>query len=963
MPEQCPGPPVGSLPFEKEEINHTIPERFGRIVCHYPDRLAIKNGRDALTYRELDNVSNQIAHAILFQRPPDPEPIVLLLDSGVTLLAAIVGVLKTGKFYVVLDPASLQASLTGILEHTQAGLIITNRQHDSLAAKLAQQRQVLNLDALPTPASYEKLDLPISSDSLAALFYTSGSTGQPKAVERTHRSILYSVWQDTTNYQIGFEDRHTLLFSCAFASSMRSIFNSWLNGAVVCPLNILNVGPKHMINWLHDEEITLLHPPISLFRQLLDLLSEEDRFPKLRLIFLADMYPHDVARVKRHVSESCHLIHQMVSTEAGVLTHFPINPHADVFNSSIPAGYMIGEREMFLLDDSGQQVEVDQVGEIAVRSRYLAPGYWRNPELTQQKFLPDPEGGDQRIYLTGDLGRMRPDGCLEYLGRKDAQVKIRGYTVELRSVEVVLNALPIIKEAVVLVKTDPRGERHLVAYLVPATQSAPTVNEIRRALDGQLAGYMIPSRLIILDALPLTPTGKVDRNALPQPTVSRPELTTPFLAPGNDLERQLTQICEEVLGIHPVGMNDDFFDLGGNSLLFVRFLSEIEDRIGTTLSVNAMLPSPTIAHIAAMLSPREKNTSKANLLVTPKRYEGYNPLRLLFRLLRLPYLPWSKKVSRSREIVRQTLLKHGPIFGNVVLPYSLGTRFLAWFCGNRFIQATVFRQEVQTFQAFQRVMNRSSRETEVIQHHLAANFWKHWRIHALARCTPQQFESWVTISGQSMLQQIHEQRRGVILLNSHFVLNQVNHLVLQSLGLFDYQAIGSPVFQAETTFFRRMRLSSGHKAKKRAFLHILRQYHEGRKMLKKGGIMLIGGDGMTGDHRMFLSFHGRLMEFKTGFAEAAAAHTRAAVIPVFVSLQPTGHVHIDMLEPLDTGTPEMSHGQRVEWLMQQYVTLLETRWKQEPQNLAWGMIERFLASPPLVSNSGKKVNNFLDAAH
>jgi len=271
----------------------------------------------------------------------------------------------------------------------------------------------------------------------------------------------------------------------------------------------------------------------------------------------------------------------------------------------VPVGYAVEDKEVILLDEGGCEVGVGQVGEIAVKSRYLAAGYWREPELTKARFLLDPNGGDQRIYLTGDLGRMEPDGCLFHLGRRDFQVKIRGYRVEVSEVEMALLEHAAVKEVAVASREVQSGDRRLVAYFVPTGQPAAGVRELRNFLKDRLPDYMIPSAFVMLRTLPLTPNGKVDRLALPEPEKSRPELGTPFVAPSTPVEEELSRIWAEVLSLDQVGIRDNFFDLGGHSLAAARVVSQVIKQFQLELPLQSLFQSPTVAEMAMIITENQ----------------------------------------------------------------------------------------------------------------------------------------------------------------------------------------------------------------------------------------------------------------------------------------------------------------------------------------------------------------------
>jgi acyl carrier protein len=254
------------------------------------------------------------------------------------------------------------------------------------------------------------------------------------------------------------------------------------------------------------------------------------------------------------------------------------------------------------------------VGEIGVRSGYLSLGYWRRPDTTEAKFLPDPDGGDRRICRTGDLGRMSPDGCLEHLGRKDFQVKIRGLRVEVTEVERALRAVDSVREAVVLAREDHSGDKHLVAYIVPAPNASLSISDIRSDVENKVPSHMVPSRFILLDALPLTATGKVDRRALPDPGKSRPNLDTPFVASRTPVEKELSQIWAEVLSLEQIGVHDSFIELGGHSLLATQIVSRALDKFRVEVSLQSLFESPTVGDMATVITRNQtKKAGEAEL--------------------------------------------------------------------------------------------------------------------------------------------------------------------------------------------------------------------------------------------------------------------------------------------------------------------------------------------------------------
>jgi amino acid adenylation domain-containing protein len=608
MPENQIRPQNSYVKFKKEDIEQSIPARFEQMVEKYPDRVAVKNEHRQLTYRELNETADRIAQAILNQRGQGEEPVALLFQQSVEVIASILGVWKAGKFYVILDPTEAQERNAFVLGDAQAPLMVTDTRHLSLANGFAQidVLNIDNLDALGSPV-VEKPE--VTADSRACLFYTSGSTGKPKAVLQNHRNLLLITMNYTNGFHVSHEDRLALFYSPGVISTARVLLLALCNGCLLSSFNLKKEGFAKLADWVRQEEITLFISVASVFRYFTASLTEGDSFPKIRLIRLGGepVLPRDVEAYKRHFSDECFLVNRLGSTETGDFCWNFMNKDVQIDGHTVPLGYPIEGHEILLLDEAGKEVSPGEVGEIAVRSAYLALEYWRRPDLTKGAFLPDPEGGTKRIYRTGDLGQILPDGQMFHLGRKDMMVKVRGYRVELSEVEVALSELDSVSEAVVMPRKDKKDHPYLVAYWIPASESPPTISSLRRSLADTLPEYMIPSSFVRMKKFPVAQNGKINREALPEPSCQRPALNTPFVAPRNPTEEKLAQIWSEVLDLDEVGVYDSFFDLGGDSLKATLMSFRVFDEFHVELSMLFFIETPTVVKIAEEILNRKHN--------------------------------------------------------------------------------------------------------------------------------------------------------------------------------------------------------------------------------------------------------------------------------------------------------------------------------------------------------------------
>jgi amino acid adenylation domain-containing protein len=602
--DTCFHPTGRFVEFKREDIEQSISDRFEQNVRKYPNRLAVKTKDNELTYDQLNRVANQVARAILAHCGEGQEQVALLMEHDAPVIAAMIGVLKAGKVYVPLDPAYPRKRLAYMLEDSEPKLCLTDKTNHSLADALSEKVPVIDIEALDSALPEENLGLRRSPESLAFIIYTSGSTGTPKGFSQTHRNVLLDTRNYTNSGHFCPDDRLLLVSSLSFADSVRTIYGALLNCCSLYPFDIKAEGLTSLAHWLTEEEITIYRSVPTVFRAFGNTLTGEERFPRLRLIYLSGepVYKKDVELYRRHFSDNCVLVNRLGTGEALTFRWYFIDKAIPINEVNVPVGFAVPDKDVVLLDEVQQEADGARVGEIGVQSRYLSPGYWKRPDLTQYAFLADPDGGDNRIYRTGDIGRMLPDGCLVHLGRKDHQVKIRGYRIEVPEIEMALLNHDAVREAVVVARENQAGDPSLVAYLVPAKKPLPAISGLRRFLNETLPNYMIPSTFVILDAVPLTPSGKVNRRALPEPSRTRPDLATPLVKPRTPTEKALSDIWAHVLGLDQIGIHDHFLELGGDSLLATQTISRVLDTFHVQVPIRVLLEASTVARMALVIA-------------------------------------------------------------------------------------------------------------------------------------------------------------------------------------------------------------------------------------------------------------------------------------------------------------------------------------------------------------------------
>ncbi len=606
----------------------TIHELFEEQAARAPDAEAVSLGDRSITYHRLNERSNKLAHYLRARGVGIGTPVAVCMDRTIDMVVALLGTLKAGGSYVPMDPSYPRERLAFMLEDTNAPVLLTE---SALSDCLPGHRaQTIRLDADWNAVAGERSDNPdigFGPDDCAYIIFTSGSTGRPKGVCCRHRSVLNLLADFTRRAPISAGDRCGLWTSVSFDVSVYEIFSALTAGGALCLVSdAVRFDGAAYIEWMSDNRVLSAYVPPLMLGDLLEWTKEHPRALSLKrlLVGVEPIGERLLASIMDGVPGLA-IINGYGPTETTICsTLFDVRPEA-ARDRNVPIGKPVQNSRLYILDPFLRPVPIGVRGEIYIGGEGLASGYFNRPELTNERFVPDPFDAERggRLYKTGDTARFLVDGNIEFIGRIDYQVKVRGFRVEPGEIEAVLSKHQWVRDSVVIAKSDRTGTKRLVAYVVTNKEKDGSVSALRSFLKDALPDYMVPSSFVPMDAFPLTPNGKLDREALPEPEVSRADLRSAYVSPRDEVEIQLTHIWEKVIGIKPIGITDSFFDLGGHSLLAVRLFAEITRVFGTSIPLAAIFQSPTIAGIASMI--RGGGIAQSGESLVPIQPKGTKP--------------------------------------------------------------------------------------------------------------------------------------------------------------------------------------------------------------------------------------------------------------------------------------------------------------------------------------------------
>ncbi|MCW6050903.1 amino acid adenylation domain-containing protein [Lyngbya sp. CCAP 1446/10] len=588
-----------------DDLLHSL---FAAQVRDRGNENAVISSARTLTYQELFDRSNQVGHRLRQLGVIPNQLVAIVMEKGWEQIVAVMGILAAGAAYVPIDPGLPEERLSYLLENSEVQIVLTQSR---LKEKLTWRSgiQLLCVDNEDLAGESKQALNPVQTpDDLAFVIYTSGSTGLPKGVMITHRKVANVVVHTNMRFNVTSQDRMLALTALNHDMSVYDIFGLLsAGGAIVVPDAAAVKDPRHWVDLMVRERVTLWNSVPAMMEMLVDYMEGESGgiLESLRLTMLGgDWLPISLPDSIKNLAPNTQILSVGGPTETTIWNICYLIKKVDPNCKSIPYGQPMANSKYYILNDALEDCPMWVAGQMYCAGVQLAKGYWRNEEKTRDSFISHPRTGE-RLYGTGDLGCYHPDGNIEFLGRVDFQIKIRGHRIEVGEIEAALTQHPAVKAAVVSAIAKQQSKEHLLAYVIPnSTKIPPTVEELRNFISHKLSEYMIPSAFIFLERLPLSANGKVDRNALPTSGIFSQELDSKFVAPQNDIEQAIATVWRAVLDLEKVGVNSNFFEIGGNSLSIAKIYNKLRNVLPNEVECISLLDLfkyPTIRSLAQQL--------------------------------------------------------------------------------------------------------------------------------------------------------------------------------------------------------------------------------------------------------------------------------------------------------------------------------------------------------------------------
>jgi acyl-CoA synthetase (AMP-forming)/AMP-acid ligase II/acyl carrier protein len=945
-----------------------------------PTRPALVEGGSQYTYHELNAKANQVAAGLLQFLGANEQPVGILLGKEALAVISTLATLKTGNFYAGLDPTNPKTFTQAICNNLEPAVILTNGLYLQLAKGIAGDKtQVINVEQWLSdmPSTEPRVTVPM--DLIAGIYYTSGTTGKSKGVVVDQNALWHRTHATVMTLKYSPSDRTCMPFPVGFGWSTTPLFGTLVTGGTVFLYDFAGKSVLEIADWFLENKITNTPMPASFMKQFLSGLPTDfdSKFPDMRLVFAGGdaIEIDDLQKWQKLFSSKCVLAYGFSSTEGGPLTRTFYRTDTTISEDSLTFGIPAVGVDIIIVDEQGKPVPAGTPGEIAIKSEGKMLGYWRNESLSGKKFIDDPDNPGERLLLTGDMGRLSEQNYLEFSGRKDSKVKIRGYLVDIAQIEETVRRLPAVQDAAVTPYKRKNGELRLAAYLVYGREQVLTNPELKRFLAAELPSHMIPQLICVVDALPRSPSGKVNTYLLPAPSRNRSVLGTAYAPPKKEIELQIASIWQDVLEMDEIGIYDNFFDLGGDSLSALEMALSIETTFSKTVP-QSFFADPTISHLQAVI------LDEGNIHQLNREQSG---LESYLRDQRFP-LPgeqtrqkptWMKKLLR-REISSKNIERFLDLLVAryiASLPYQKAKKWIVRWSRNRLVRRLLYNRRNVMFsdwlmdinpdhinspELFQRSMitnlnyrlrlfkskdgntDRSSTNVRTQVETLKKSQSKYWS--SLARLIeetpPDEFDAHFPVNGLCHLTDAIEEGNGVILLSFHGFMAPLRFLPLKwRLGINIFTISDKPPrSQGQFRETPADLLSAADHASMNAQIALF-----GQGILQKGGVINIVGDSSDPYGQVYqIKIGNRRYEIQSGFAEMAI-NTGAKVIPHFGRALPDGRPETIIVPPLKVRKTE--RGEIVEDLVNQYASFINHVWINYPEAVRWMKMEKYFSQP------------------
>ena len=621
-----------SIDFDKAEVESSIPERFSRQAANRRNAFAAKDSEQAITYSELDALSNQIAHRLLEDYGPQPLRVGLCFSLSVDAVAAHLGVWKAGKTGVPIDPQFPSTRTAAILADANADVAIVAANQLGRIQDLDAAPDVLELNAMSRDMPKTAPDIAVAAEDPAVILYISGTAGRPTGIVHTHRSLLHRCWSDTQYFQITQRDHISLLTSPGFGAGIPQILSALLNGATLYPFDLQTRSFEELYDWLWTERITLFYPPVFAFRQFLEGCPAGERYDDCRYVIQAGAptLGTTIESWRKHFPPTCALVCQLTSTETQVVSRYSIAHDQQLDDRYMTTGYADCDKQLAIVDSDGKPVERGAIGELVVSSKYLSAGIW-SAQHGRAIAHANPTGYQNLKAVpsihTRDLVSLDPRGRLRHHGRSDSAIKLRGYRIDVSEIEAALIKRRDIAETVCVTRELENHRRQVVAFYVPAVSAnKPTDLDLRHWLRGYIPDYMLPARLLSVAELPRTINGKIARRAVENLEIVQRSRGADLHSFENELQRRFVEIWRAAIGHEDIGIDDDFFDIGGDTMTALQVSAAVSRCIGRHVPFGKIIELRNIRRLVENLDRADEPITCLSLLPGTSKRAARRPL-------------------------------------------------------------------------------------------------------------------------------------------------------------------------------------------------------------------------------------------------------------------------------------------------------------------------------------------------